>query len=367
MSPRATSRAQRHSDLCALGVALLTFGACHAASRAQSPPPGFDPAPIERQTPRLAGPDNPALTTELTRLRRLALASPAVAGSRGAAWELALLHLNGIATSNSADARRWLQTARALGEPMAAAGLAWCAIDGCDGPPDPAEARRWIAALRPVDLPRAQLLEWLLNERLAPTAAPPHTASVEATRRMAGQQRELLARAARGGSAAARVELGFNHLADGRIADAEQSFDRAATQSPAAAANALLLRERLSPLPRAKARGAVAGGEWLTAARRAHRGEGVPANYTEAIRLYQLAAQAGNAEARRMLGLIVSRPAPGGQIDIAWMRDLAGLDVSTSLPRVEGAALSGTTLQRDPTPLFDLLPRRWRDDMPTLR
>lgn len=358
----------RSASLRALTVALLTLGACHAASRAQSSPPGFDPAPIGRNTPRLPGPDNPALAAELARLRAQALASPPTASSRQAAWQLALLHVNGVAPADGpGETRRWLVAARSLGEPMAAAGLAWCAIEGCDGPPNLAAARRWIATLRSVDLPRAQYLEWRLNDRLAPPSEATHTASAGAARRGAAQQRELLARAARGGSTAARVELAFAQLADEHTAEAARTFESAAAQSPAAAANAQRLRDRLTPLPKPRARGTAAGEQWLAAARRAHRGDGAPANFAEAIRLYQLAANAGNAEARRMLALISSRIAPGGQVDIGWMQDLASLDASGAQPRVESPVLPGATLQRDPTPLFDLLPRRWRDEAPGLR
>lgn len=347
----------------ALVLSALMLGACHAASRAQPVPPGFDPAPIERHAPRAPAPDNPALAAELTRLRTQAQAS-----SREAAWQLALLHLNGVApAAGPGEARRWLLAAQSLGEPMAAAGLAWCAIDGCGGPPEPAVARRWIGLLRPVDAPRAQYLEWLLNERLAPPTPAPHTTGVSATRRMAAQQNALLARAARDGNTAARIELAFDQLADERTAEAARTFGSAASQSPAAAANAQLLRDRLSPMPPPRARGSAAGEQWLAAARRAHRGDGAPANFAEALRLYQLAANAGNAEARRMLALIGSRPAAGGQIDIGWMQELAAFDLSGALPRVESSAMSGTALQRDPTPLFDLLPRRWRDEATGLR
>jgi TPR repeat protein len=104
-----------------------------------------------------------------------------------------------------------------------------------------------------------------------------------------------------------------------------------------------------------------AADEWLAQARRYHRGDGVPSNYTEAIRLYQIAAASGSRPAKRMLELIYSRPAPGGTIDVAWMRQLATMEVSP-----EGSVL---TLQapptpqlfvRDPTPLFVLIPQEWR-------
>ena len=103
-------------------------------------------------------------------------------------------------------------------------------------------------------------------------------------------------------------------------------------------------------------------------ARKYHRGDGVPSNYAEAIRLYQIAASSGSAQARKMLELIFSRPAPGGEVDIAWMQQLAALEVSAS------GASSGATApwasygwQRDPSPLYALVPPEWRSPEPPPR
>jgi len=366
MAAAALPRCWRPPLLAPLGLALA-WALCTPPAGARAQPvvaPGFDPAPLERASPRLPPAADPALAAELQRLRRAAAGSGAAA--REAAWQLALLHLNGIApAATPGEARRWLALAHALGEPMAAAGLAWCAIDGCDGPPEPEAARRWIAALRAVDAPRAQYLEWLLGTRLAPPSQAPHTAP--GARRQASRQDELLERAARGGNTAARLERGLEQLAQEHIGEAARSFESAAARSPAAAANAQLLQERLAPAPRPRARGPAAGDQWLTAARRFHRGDGVPANFTEAVRLYQLAAQAGNPEARRMLALITSRLGPDGQVDLVWMRELAALDLAGAWPRPDSAAPGAAVMQRDPTPLYDLLPRRWRDNPPALR
>ena len=363
------ARCPTHRRGPALAV-LLAAAALGAAARVQPlppPAPGVDPAQIERPAPRLAGPDDPALAAELQHLRTLA-AGGGTAG-RQAAWRLALLHLNGIVPdTRPGEARRWMTQAYTQGETMAAAGLAWCAIEACEGgAADPAAALRWIAALRAVDAPRAQYLEWLLGERLAPPSAAPHAGSDAAARRQEARQQALLARAARGGNAAARIEQGFAQLAEDRPEDAARSFESAAARSPAAAANAQLLRQRLAPLPAPRSRAASAGEQWLAMAQRFHRGEGVPANFAEAIRLYQLAAQAGNVQAQRMLALITSRPAPGGQIDVAWMRELAALDIASAWPRPDVAAPAALPLQRDRTPLFDLLPPRWRQEPPLLR
>ena len=86
---------------------------------------------------------------------------------------------------------------------------------------------------------------------------------------------------------------------------------------------------------------------------------GAPPNYAEALRLYQAAATKGSAPARRMLGFITSRLQPDGTVNLAWMAQLAWLDSSSTLPRLDARSLS-TLMHRDPTPLFDLLPDLWQ-------
>ena len=82
----------------------------------------------------------------------------------------------------------------------------------------------------------------------------------------------------------------------------------------------------------------------------------MPANYTEALRLYQQAASHGHVASRRMLELIYSRPAPGGGVDIGWMQQLARIDPMTMQPM---APVSPAPYRRDPTPLFDMVPAPW--------
>ena len=97
----------------------------------------------------------------------------------------------------------------------------------------------------------------------------------------------------------------------------------------------------------------------LASAQRFHRGQGRPANYAEAIRLYLLAESKGSVEAIRMLALIFSRPSPTGELDVQWMQELSHLNLSKLAPTlttITGARM----LQREPSPLFDLLPEVWR-------
>jgi TPR repeat protein len=158
------------------------------------------------------------------------------------------------------------------------------------------------------------------------------------------------------------VELGLESISNTQLPQALDYFRQAAARSPAAAANAALLESRMrqiaknasQPQPRTAE-------EWFLDARRYHRGEGVPSNYAEAIRLYQIAAASGSKEAKRMLERIYSRPAPQGTIDIAWMQQLAQLDITPEGAILSAHAPSGQPLfGRDPTPLYDLLPNRWR-------
>ena len=190
---------------------------------------------------------NRAQAAELVRLQTVAARDGArgTAAGRAAArasWVLGLLYLHGIAVeANPANALAWFQKARALGEPMASAGLAWCAIDGCGLQADPAAARPWLAQLRQVDAARAAYLEWVVEDRLAPLRLPaPGGALPEAPRT---PNRNLLVRAANGGNVHARLELGLEAASRNRPAEAASQFRLAAPRSHAAAAN--LLRVQL--------------------------------------------------------------------------------------------------------------------------
>jgi TPR repeat protein len=90
-----------------------------------------------------------------------------------------------------------------------------------------------------------------------------------------------------------------------------------------------------------------------------HRGIGRTPNYSEALRLYAKAASRGSVAAQRMLQLIYARPAPQGGVDILWMQQLAQVDpgvVPSSAIVPDGVQI----WQREPTPLYDLLPTFWQ-------
>lgn len=321
-------------------------------SATQLPPP-----------PMQAGERPSALEAEVSRLRSLALSADPQPGrvareQARAAWLLGLLYLHGIGvTASPGEAAVWFERARALGEPLAAAGLAWCEIDGCRTAPNPAAAQRWITLLRRVDLPRAQYLQWLADERLSPLQLATPGLRGEPAPAAPAPDRQLLLSAARGGNVHARIELGFESISANRPAEALEHFRAAAPRSPAASANAALLSERLRVTP--PARSSASAADTFARAQRNHRGEGQPANFVEAIRLYRLAQNQGSEPARRMLELIFSRPGPDGQVDIAWMQQLAYLNLSSGAPALDGTTVR-RALRREPTPLFDMLPASLR-------
>ena len=303
--------------------------------------------------------------------------------ARDAAWLLGLLALHGIAMpADPAQAQQWFARARQAGHPLAAAGLAWCAIDGCSGPPQPAAARPWIAQLRATDPARALYLEWWVAARLAPLpiASPawptsPNSATSATSATSLGREasadaiphRTLLLRAAQAGSPGALTELGLDHVAQGQLPAALERFRAASARSPAAARNAGLLASRMQDEDAIRANDAAPAGErsaahFFAQAQRYHRGSGVPSNYAEAIRLYQVASASGSAPARRMLELIYSRPTTDGTVDIAWMQQLTQFDVTRSGSlRAALPAPGPQPYVRDPTPLYDMVPPAWRD------
>ena len=384
-APRARMRVATHVVLWCCAALV-----CHVAvARAQvSVHTLQDTSPIDRSlvnapSPRMPDPDDAAQEKAMEKLRAAAQNAPASArgkntppsnlggepSPRDAAWLLGLMALHGKAmAADPVQAQHWFERAYLLGHPMAPAGLAWCQIDGCGGNPNPELARTWIERLRKVEPGRALFLEWLLANQLAPLdiAQPgPLHQPQPAPNTNPASHRTLLLRAAQAGDSNALNELGLENVASGRTDMAMRQFQAAARQSDAAAHNASLLAERIE----AAKTGSVTvntsaqstAHTWWLQARKYHRGEGVPANYTEAMRLYQQAAAKGSREAQHMLELIYSRPVPQGGVDIAWMQQLAALQIGPDGAVLPQARSSGPPLfTRDPTPLYDLLPSHWR-------
>lgn len=338
-------------------------------------------------------PSAPALTAsrELERLRATARADatvglPKQAAARqqrlqaNAAWQMGLLTLHGICVApNAADAQAWFELARQLGEPLAPAGLAWCEIDGCRAATNPAAAGKWIEQLRGVDAPRALYLQWLLQSKLAPIELTSPNMGAAAKRNAPLQGRQLLTTAAGRGDTNAQIELGLDRVTADDLPGAIAFFNAAAAKSAAAASNSLMLAQRIKKvgpqlptlvpapsagLPTGTATAMVtapqlSAAENLARAQLYHQGVVVPANYAEAIRLYQLAQNQGSTAAKKVLALIFSRPGPGGELDVAWMQQLAQVDLTGATPTLDNRN-SRANLKRDPTPLFELVPRQWR-------
>jgi uncharacterized protein len=390
----ATGHATVHARARAQAVAPLYSAAQPSAQPASRP----EPAPVLRvqlssepmrtdntPAPRLVysgtvtgpalraeGAESAAMNPDVARLRSLAMtgvvrsqrnasAASATKAQANAAWVLGLLYLHGIGVAaNPAEAAKWFESARTLGEPLAVAGLAWCDIEGCKAQPNPALARRWLPALRAVNLPRAQYLQWLIDTRLSPLkVATPGSQFHASSRPDPGlPNRQWLVAAAQAGDVQAAIELGLDSVAANRPEQALTYFRAVASRSQVAAANAALMQERQQgPL---KTFQPGSADETLAQAQRNHRGQGQPANYVEAIRLYQKAQNQGNVQARKMLELIFSRPLANGHVDVVWMQQLAYANYANDMV-VLGGALPHLTLQREPTPLFDLLPLLWRN------
>lgn len=338
---------------------------------AQSPPHIEAEQLRSRQQPQVQDNDvgKAAAIRQLESLARASLPKEAsseaqLRAQREAIWQLGLLQLHGLYTPlQPAQAMQNFELAHQRGHPLAAAGLAWCALDGCGQRPQPETALQWIAALRSSDPGRAAYLAWLMQETMAPLdVAAPSTAQREGVR-TAGRKHQLLQQAVDSGDPQARVEWGMELAAAGKTDEAMAQFKTAAKRSEAAAHNLSILSDQKGTFkPRPSGNLGQAGGAWQTfkQARVYHRGEGVPANYTEAIRLYKRASDMGSEPAKRMLALIYSRPVAGGGIDIAWMQQLAYMDVTQDGAIPLTAPTAPASLTRDPTPLYDYIAPKWR-------
>ena len=88
-------------------------------------------------------------------------------------------------------------------------------------------------------------------------------------------------------------------------------------------------------------------------ARKIHQSGKTPADYGDALRLYQEAAGKGSEPARQMLALILSRPAANGSINVIWMRQTAHVMVGPAGKIGAGAV---TAFQKESSVLTDLIP-----------
>ena len=335
-------------------------------------------APTRSSGPEVADVDRGAnSTTQKTELDRLSVlatqaenaykaSKPSKPEQANAAWIMGLLTLHGRGLP--ADVRRaksWFQVAWQQGEKMASAGLAWCEMVGCGMPPDLAKARYWRTQLSKVNRGRALYFEWLARAQSAPLDISNISNEVDAKSTIDKiPHHKLLLEAANAGDIHAHIELGIESAAKNQLNEALQHFVFAEENSSIVSNNASLIRAEINDKKFITARPQsnldstyLAESSWRQA-RRYHRGEGIPINYVEAIRLYRKAADLGHLQAKKMLDLIFSQSAETGAINIFWMQRLSRVDVSgfaPQLPTVDGPVL----LAREETSLTDFIPPLW--------
>ncbi len=329
-----------------------------------------DSGPQNLQVQNLSGSDRTPL--QQVEWRRLAqLAGPACTDETAtgaarrqtaeAAWVIGLLYLHGIGVpADPALARQCFMQAWGLGLPLASAGMAWCAIEGCAQPPQPAQAQLWLDRLEPVAPARTLYLRWWLTNLLAPL---PHLQAGQSPMVSTSLHSDWLESAAQRGDTQAQIEMGLLQASLLKWPEALRWFDMASRSSATARSNAQRVRQQLQHQEDASRLGtdmAQADPDVLyRQARRYHQGDGIPANYAQALLLYQLAAAKSSGPAQRMLNLIYSRPNALGGVDILWMQQLADADVSGPQVRWPRTRTS-RALTRDPTALFDYVPDLWK-------
>ncbi len=362
---------------CGLGVS--TWGLAdmdEGFQLSQSTPdmvPLLDSLRADNAPPAITGQDNrpsEQAAHEIRSLRKRALGVPQNTAQRveagQAAWLLGLLTLHGASgPADPAKARQWFTLSAHYGEPMASAGMAWCALDGCQAMPNLLQAQYWTQRLMPVDLARAAYFQWLIERQMHPLNAG---ASV-GLQSIGAVERYWLERATQEGNVHAMIALGILLAQDHDLHRSLELFERAAPRSEVAAQNAGWIRRRIALEQRpAQAHLPASAGmspaeATFKAARDYHRGNGVAINYAEAIRLYRQADIEGSVLARRMLALIYSRTTIEGTLDPLWMRQLSDVDLSSVVPQ-QAAALGASALRRESTGLIDLLPPKWRQWLP---
>ncbi|HEY0660246.1 MAG TPA: hypothetical protein VGD21_02835 [Lysobacter sp.] len=245
------------------------------------------------------------------------------------------------------QAARWFRAAADAGDVRASMAFAWLQAMGLGVARDPAAARQRLQAASAVGIARADYLLSLLESI---------DKRPQSTQR-AGVLRES---AARRGDAVAENAMGVHYQLQGDRTTAELWYQRAvehgsrnAGQNLANLARSDLAKERIAAATRA-----ADGGDadaLFALAQRYHRGEGVAIDYGQALRLYRAAAAKGNEPARQMLGLIQSRTGIDGQVDPAWMQQLASATVGAVGRKVEDTSGdSAVALPKNDDPLSGL-------------
>lgn len=208
--------------------------------------------------------------------------------------------------------------ADAAGTSAGRLGLAYLVGFGLGVERNERQARQLLLGARGPYQPRAWYLLGLLDER---SPAPGGAARAQSWFACAAQ---------------AGDELALNHLGtllekDRRLHEAAGLYREAAQRGVSEAqGNAWRVQQAAREQPargdlaRLRARARAADPHAMFALARAfHRGQGVAADYTEALHWYRQAAQRGHVEAQLMLRWILAKPLTARSIDPAWMHFLA--------------------------------------------
>jgi uncharacterized protein len=294
-------------------------------------PKGGAGSPVKPASEHLQFSPDPLPTQQGTPITPLLSAPPAEQAVRGkrvsTQIQLGLQHLHG--TQGSPDLKQAglaFMQAWARNDPQAAAAVAVCHWMGCYGTPDRRAVALWIDRARAREPGKAKLLEWASAQRWNP-------------QNPSASQTLLLA------AAQLQDPIALNEQALGQVTAGQQrlalrNFELAAQRgSPAALHNQHKLAQQLdsASTDTSGTHASSAGQAQYEQGMRYHAGAGVPVNYAQALLYYRQAASMGHLQAQRMVQLIVSVRTVQGQLDDAWIRQLA--------PQLQGGKLSTPNAQ----------------------
>jgi uncharacterized protein len=259
--------------------------------------------------------------------------------------QLGLQHLQGTqAAPDLKQAGLVFMQAWVRGDAQAATAVAVCHWMGCYGVPDRRAVVLWTERARAREPGKAKLLEWATAQRWAAQ----NTSVANALLQAAVQLQEPIA----------LNEHALAQVTAGQPRSALRNFELAAQRgSPAALHNQRLLMQQLesSSSEPDGAHASLVGQAQYEQGMRYHAGAGVPVNYAQALLYYRQAASMGHLQAQRTAQLMLSNRNASGQLDEAWIKQLA--------PRLQGGKISTPNaqpvaiwLQKDASMLADWQP-----------
>lgn len=300
------------------GALLLLSGLWAVGAQAAIIPP---PEPASAQTPNAEATDIPKSSIRINKLasggslRQQDLVRRANEGDVDAMVGLGYSYYVGRQPQNMASARKWFNLAAEAEDPRALMALGYLISLSYGGTRDLVEGKELLqrSALR--GMPRATYILSVLE------------AKVPGSRKRA-EARRLLTLAAQAGDYVAQNALGIEYELDGDVRNARVWYTAAvAGGSVVAEGNLVRLDNASRSGKRAqfdRLRDGVADGDpslVYELAVRYHKGDGVPRDLNEALRLYRQAAGLGHRGAEEILSLILSKPATeaGQSFSPAWM------------------------------------------------